>query len=108
HLKFTNAPDWTHLIEGDAGNGQLVINSNPPDMVLPGAGFYELVVNTTALTWTAKLTTWGIIGDATPGGWNTDTQLTYNATTGLWTVPPICYLPVLLNSGQIMPGILIL
>jgi starch-binding outer membrane protein SusE/F len=86
HLKFTNAPDWTHLIEGDAGNGQLVINSNPPDMVLPGAGFYELVVNTTALTWTAKLTTWGIIGDATPGGWNTDTQLTYNATTGLWTV----------------------
>ncbi len=86
HFKFTNAPDWNHLIEGDGGSGQLLINSNPPDMVLSGPGFYELVANTTALTWTATLTTWSIIGDATPGGWTTDTQMIYNATTGLWTV----------------------
>ena len=26
----------------------------------------------------------GIIGDATPGGWDSDTQLTYNSATGAW------------------------
>ena len=37
-------------------------------------------------TWTATKTTWGIIGDATPGGWNSDTPMTYDAVNQVWKV----------------------
>jgi hypothetical protein len=86
HFKFTNAPDWNHLIEGDGGGGTLLINSNPPDMVLGGPGYYEVVCNTNALTWTATLVTWSIIGDATPGGWTSDTEMTFDPVKQVWTV----------------------
>ena len=29
---------------------------------------------------------WGVVGDATSGGWDKDTQMDYDATTRLWTV----------------------
>ena len=50
---------------------------------------YEQCANLNNLTWKATLTTWGIIGDATPGGWNSDTQMTYDATNQVWTVTAV-------------------
>jgi len=85
-FKFTNAQDWNHTNYGDNGNGTLTTNGAAAGMTLPGPGFYELVCNPVSLTWSYNLTTWSILGDATPGGWTTDTQLVYSATTGLWTV----------------------
>ncbi|MEZ5005810.1 MAG: SusF/SusE family outer membrane protein [Bacteroides graminisolvens] len=38
------------------------------------------------MTYTVTKTVWGIIGDATPGSWDDSTDMTYNATTGEWTV----------------------
>lgn len=86
HFKFTSAPDWNHINYGDGGAGALSTDPAAGDLVLPASGYYELVANTSSLTWTYTTITWGIIGDATPGGWNTDTQMSYNPTTGLWTV----------------------
>lgn len=86
HFKFTSAPDWNHINYGNGGAGVLTTDGTAGDLVLPGAGYYELVANVSALTWSYTAMTWGIIGDATPGGWNTDTQMSYNPTTGLWTV----------------------
>jgi hypothetical protein len=85
-FKFTSAADWNHINYGDAGNGTLTVDGNAAGMTLPGAGYYELSINPSALTWTYTKTTWGIIGDATPGGWNTDTQLAYDATKQVWKV----------------------
>jgi hypothetical protein len=48
------------------------------------AGYYRVRANTTALTYSEDLTTWGIIGAATPNGWGSSTQLTYNPTTKFW------------------------
>jgi hypothetical protein len=31
-------------------------------------------------------TTWGMIGGATPGGWDKDTPLNYNPSTQSWSV----------------------
>jgi len=31
-------------------------------------------------------TEWGLIGDATPGGWDNSTPMTYDPATGLWSV----------------------
>lgn len=36
------------------------------------------------MTYSLVLEDWGVVGDATPGGWGADTPLTYNATSGTW------------------------
>ena len=39
------------------------------------------------LTYSASyISTFGIIGPATPQGWNASTPMAYNQTTGLWTI----------------------
>lgn len=40
--------------------------------------------NPQAYTYTT--TTWGLIGDATPGGWGADTPMAWDATNKVWTV----------------------
>jgi hypothetical protein len=37
-------------------------------------------------TYTAVATDWGVIGSATPGGWDNDTDMTYDPETGIWSV----------------------
>ncbi|WP_184545307.1 SusE domain-containing protein [Mucilaginibacter sp. FT3.2] len=86
HFKFTSAPDWNHINYGDGGAGKLSTDGQAGDLVLPGPGVYELVANPQTLTWSYTLVTWGIIGDATPGGWGADTQMSYDATKNVWTV----------------------
>jgi len=86
HIKFANQPDLTHLVYGDGGVGLLSTGATAGDLVLPSDGYYELSANLTTMTWTATKTTWGIIGDATPGAWTTDTQLTYDVTSKTWSV----------------------
>jgi hypothetical protein len=85
-FKFTSAADWNHINYGDAGSGKLTVDGAAAGMTLPGAGYYQLSINPSALTWTYTLTTWSILGDATPGGWTTDTQLSYDATKQVWKV----------------------
>ncbi|SHF94736.1 protein of unknown function [Flavobacterium fluvii] len=50
------------------------------------AGYYFINADTKALTYKETRTVWGIIGDATPGGWDNSTPMTYNSTTKVWTV----------------------
>ena len=89
-FKYTNAPDWNHINYGDpsgeVGGGTLTTNGLAGGLSVANGGYYELTANLNNLTWTATETTWGIIGDATPGGWNTDTQMTYDAVNQVWTV----------------------
>lgn len=86
HFKFTSAADWNHINYGDGGGGKLTPDGLAGDLIAPASGYLQLSANLTTNTWTATKTTWGIIGDATPGGWNSDTQLTYNPSTQVWTV----------------------
>jgi len=85
-FKFTSAQDWNHINYGDAGSGTLTTDGSAAGMTLPGAGYYELVCNPSTLTWNYTLTTWGIIGDATPGGWSNDTPLTFDPVKQVWSV----------------------
>jgi len=50
------------------------------------AGYYKLNVDLVGLTHTYLKTDWGLIGDATPGGWDSDTDMTYDPTNKVWTV----------------------
>jgi len=85
--KYTAQADWTPMAYGDGGNGTLIeANYSGGNFTAPSAGYYELSANLNNMTWTATLTTWSIIGDATPGGWSTDTPMTYDASNQIWTV----------------------
>ncbi|MHB8209520.1 SusE domain-containing protein [Mucilaginibacter sp.] len=86
HFKFTSAPDWNHINYGDGSNGALSTDGQAGDLVLPGPGFYELSADVVNLKWTATPTTWAIIGDATPNGWNTETEMTYVPAKHVWTI----------------------
>lgn len=56
------------------------------DLTAPSAGTFKVTVDLNANTITFTPYSWGVIGSATIGGWNTDTDMTYNRETKLWTV----------------------
>lgn len=86
YFKYTNAPDFNHTNYGDGGNGTFSTDGNAAGLSVPSGGYYELTANLNNNTWTATETNWGIIGDATPGGWDNDTPMAYDPNTQTWTV----------------------
>ncbi|WP_028375339.1 SusE domain-containing protein [Leeuwenhoekiella sp. MAR_2009_132] len=59
------------------------VNAGTPD----GTGGYYLVnVDTNALTYDLTETSWGVIGNATPTGWDSDTDMVYDSKTKIWSV----------------------
>jgi hypothetical protein len=85
-FKYTSAPDWNHINYGDGGNGTFNTDGAAPGLQVPTGGYYECTADLNTNKWTATKTTWSIIGDATPGGWSTDTQMTYDVTNQVWKV----------------------
>lgn len=79
--KFATQPNWNGPNYGDGGGGKLdggAGNINSP------AGYYKLNANTTTMTFTAVATKWGVIGDASPQGWNDETAMTYVPASRIW------------------------
>jgi len=86
-FKFTKQAAWEPMAYGDGGNGVLIeANYDGSNFTAPSEGYYMLTANLTTMTYTMLKTTWSIIGDATVGGWTTDTPMEYNATTQVWSV----------------------
>ena len=86
-FKFTSARDWAHINYGDGGApGKLSKDGGAGNLKVPESGYYKFNVNTNDLTWSYLKTTWGLIGDATPGGWDTDTPMTYDVNDHVWKV----------------------
>lgn len=62
-------------------NGTLA--SNGAD--IPASGYVYVNANLNNMTYSVtSITSMGVIGDATQGGWDTETPLTYNAETNTW------------------------
>ena len=82
-FKFSTQPNWDGTNYGadfdtapDAGN--IVITEE--------AGFYQVDVDLSAKTYTLTPFTIGIIGSATPKGWDGDTEMTYNPEERCWEI----------------------
>ena len=78
-----NEGDWTGDWEcvGDGQIGQGSDNCPAPET----AGYYMIEVDLTAMTYSLTLiNSIGIIGPAQAGGWDSDTDMTYDSTTGAW------------------------
>lgn len=77
-FKFTTAPDWDHINYGATGTeGELTTDGSAGNLTVPATATYWCNVNIVALTYSVtEITTYGVIGDATPGGWDASTALT--------------------------------
>ncbi len=83
-FKINNAPDWNHTSYG--GTATKLSTSGNNLMWPTGGGTYRVQANTSTLAWSATKVTWSIIGSATPGGWGSDTPLTYDAANKVWKI----------------------
>lgn len=77
---------WGNLDWGDDGTftGKLVAEEEVNCTATPG--HYLVQANTADLTYSVTAYQWGLIGSATPGGWDADTDMTFDPATGLWSV----------------------
>ncbi len=83
-FKYTVGAGWD-VNYGDTGADGTLEPSG--DNIKAGeAGMYKLNVDLNNKTHTLVLTNWGLIGSATPGGWDTDTNMDYDAETRLLTL----------------------
>lgn len=84
-FKLTGQPSWTGDIYGfDNFTTKTPNITNDGGNLKIDEGFYYLKADLNAKSFSAVKTTWGIIGDATPGGWGADTNMTYNAADNTW------------------------
>lgn len=83
-FKFTDEPNWDVNWGDNGGDGTL--ESGGSDIAVPQAGYYRIKADINALTYSILKTDWGVIGDATPGGWDADTNMSYSTETKTWTV----------------------
>ncbi len=86
-FKFTTAPDWSGT--GYGANFDTAPNADNIVITEP-AGYYKVEVDLFEKTYKlTPITSIGIIGAATPGGWDAETPLTYNKTERCWEVQNI-------------------
>ena len=88
-FKFCSQKDWKGTNYGtdfstaaDAGNISLPEGNEE--------GFYKIVLNLDSKTMElTPITTIGIIGDATPNGWDASTPMTYSKEDGAWVIKDV-------------------
>ncbi len=86
-FKVTDAPDWDHVVYGDSSggaSGKITIGGD--NFTVPAPGYYKINVDLVNNTWTATQTNWGLIGSATPNGWDSDQDLVYDPTAKTWSI----------------------
>jgi hypothetical protein len=83
-FKFTLDPNWDTNWGDDGADGTLEPNGS--DITVPVAGYYRIKADITALTYSIMKTDWGLIGSATPNGWDSDQNMTYDMATKTWSV----------------------
>lgn len=83
-FKINPARNWDNSYGTSGGNN--VTYNGGDNLKAPIAGTQKLTVNLNNNTYTLLPYSWGVIGSATPNGWNSDTDLTWNDTSGKWEI----------------------
>jgi hypothetical protein len=81
-FKFTNERNWNQFYGADANSN--ILDGSATDFAIAQAGTYQMTVNLNTSKWTAVAYSWGIIGTATPGGWDNSTNMTYDHLLKVW------------------------
>ncbi len=77
--KFSEKPCWCEADWGD-GNSDGYLDKDGNITMITEAGYYKLNVDWSAdpKSWSFLKTDWGVIGSATPGSWDSDTDMTFD------------------------------
>ena len=83
-FKLTTDHSWDNAHTfGDNGTGGL---TNPGSDITAPAGYLLIKANLATMTYSVTPTVWGIIGDATAGGWGAQTNMTYDPTMKIFWI----------------------
>lgn len=87
NFKFTKARDWSaeYNFNDFSKMDDIFFNNDGSNINISEEGFYCITANIPDGTLSAVKTSWGIIGPAQAGGWNSDTDMTWNAEDESWT-----------------------
>jgi hypothetical protein len=82
-IKLALDHSWSNAATfGDDGLGGL---TNPGDNIsVPADGYYRIQANLIDMTYSLVAMEWGVIGDASPSGWDDETPLTYDIASDTW------------------------
>lgn len=89
-FKFVSQKNWDGPNYGlGASAGKLSTDAGAGNLSVSAAGYYLFKLDLANLTYTATKTTWGVIGGATAGGWDSDQPMTYSTALKKWvaTIP---------------------
>jgi hypothetical protein len=78
---------------GDNGDFSGILVETGESNCTAAAGYYRVQANTAALTYNTTAVSWGIIGAATPTGWDADVDFTYNPDTKKLEIASISLVP---------------
>ncbi|MCB0570579.1 MAG: SusF/SusE family outer membrane protein [Phaeodactylibacter sp.] len=84
-FKFLQVQDWAGDWGCDPNNPGYIIQEGEQDCMVSESGFYLIRIDFNDKSVTLTKTDWGLIGSATPGGWDTDTNMTLENNFD-WTV----------------------
>lgn len=84
-FKLNTARSWNQFYGAGASNNDLQ-NMSDTDFQMTNSGAYRVNVNLNTLKWNATPYSWGIVGDATAGSWDSSTPMTYNHILKVWTI----------------------
>ncbi|PKV76099.1 SusE domain-containing protein [Pontibacter ramchanderi] len=90
-FKFTEGRDWSVNWGNGAtagtlapGGSDLSIPLDDPSKPAPAVESYMITVNLNTLTWSHAKHSWGVIGSATAGGWDSDQNMRYINEEDIW------------------------
>ena len=89
-----NEADWAGDWEYD-GEGKIADIAGGDNCPAPAAGYYQIVVDLTQMSYSLKLIEHISIIGTVNGNWDTDTDLTYNSENGAWEAKDVT-----LNAGK--------
>jgi hypothetical protein len=95
-FKLSKTKEWSNVYgsSSEAATSSLMVGPGDIPKALVGPTLaspytfdnYLVTANTNSLAITYELFSWGLIGNATPGGWDNDSPMKYNNTTKTWSV----------------------
>ena len=87
NFKFTKERNWNaeYNFNDFATKDAIFFNNDGSNINISEEGFYQIKADVASSNLSAVKTTWGIIGPAQAGGWDSDTDMTWNAADESWT-----------------------
>jgi hypothetical protein len=84
-FKFTAERNWNNGDWGDNG-ADGTLEAGGANIVASEAGYYKMNVDLNGLSYSVARTSWGLIGSATPNGWDSDQDMSYDPQTKVWSI----------------------